>query len=306
MKVARLLAVLILPLVLTSCFLVPGAFNSSLDLRKGGDFTFAYKGEVIFQSPEDMVPGKSSAPQKWADMKVICPKDGEPYYSAFVDTTEVVVPATDGADPPTEKSDEDMSPNRPCKPAEITKVKKDWEDAQVAKLAKDKKDGEQFAAMFGFNPTDDAANRKLAAALMRYDGWRSVVYRGKGVFDVDYQFSGQIGHDYVFPIFPQGDVLIPFVMIRGQDKGSVRVRAPALIGGGMKALAAQAKMLGAPSEKDMPESTRTKGTFTITTDGEILTNNTSDGAAKVANGRRLTWEIDPSSEQIPEALIKLR
>jgi hypothetical protein len=306
MKAARLVATMILPLALTSCFLVPGAFISSLDLRKGGDFTFAYKGEVVFQSPEDMVPGKSSAKQSWADMKVVCPKDGEPYYSAYAETTDVVTPAADAAGSSTETTEVEESPNRSCKSAEIAKVKKDWEEAQIAKQAKDKKDGEQFAAMFGFNPTDDAANRKLATALMRYDGWKSVVYRGKGVFDVDYQLSGKVGHDYVFPIFPQGDVLIPFVMIRGQDKGSVRVRAPALIGGGMKALAAQAKMLGAPSEKDMPESTRTKGTFTITTDGEILTNNTSDGPSKVAGGRSLTWDIDPSSEQIPEALIKLR
>ena len=47
----RLIAILILPLALTSCFLIPGAFTSSLDLRKDGRFTFAYQGEIIFQSP---------------------------------------------------------------------------------------------------------------------------------------------------------------------------------------------------------------------------------------------------------------
>lgn len=303
MKAARLFAVLILPLILTGCFLVPGAFTSSLDLRKSGDFTFIYKGEVVFQSPEDMVPGKSSKPESWADMTVICPKDGEPYA-----TTEKVAEAVDAAEnAATETSGEAVEDsNRRCKPADIAKAKKDWEEQQAVKRRKNEEDGKQFAAMFGFNPTDDASNRKLAAALMRYDGWKSVAYKGNGVFDVDYQLSGKIGHDYIFPIFPQGDILIPFVMIRGQDKGSVRVRAPALIGGGMKAMYAQARMMGAPAEKDAPQSTRTRGTFTITTDGEILTNNTQDGPVKAGNGRTLTWQIDPSSEQIPEALIKLR
>lgn len=308
MKFARLLATLMLPLALTSCFLVPGAFVSSLDLRKGGDFTFVYKGEVVFQSPEDMVPGKSVAPKNWTDMKVVCPKDGDPYYTEAPEETAPVDVAdvADVAEVSEDVSADAEPTDRPCKPAEIAKVKKTWQDEQIAKREKDKKEGEQFAAMFGFNPTDDASNQKLAAALMRYDGWKAVAYKGKGVFEVDYQLSGKIGHDFIFPVFPQGDILIPFVMVRSQDKGSVRVRAPALIGGGMKAMYAQAKMLGAPSEKDAPQSTRTRGSFTIATDGEILTNNTQDGPAKVASGRSLTWQIDPSSEQIPEALISLR
>ncbi|MBL0115595.1 MAG: hypothetical protein IPP45_09190 [Sphingomonadales bacterium] len=43
--VLRLMAVLLLPLALTSCFLIPGAFTSNLDLRKDGNFTFAYQGK---------------------------------------------------------------------------------------------------------------------------------------------------------------------------------------------------------------------------------------------------------------------
>jgi hypothetical protein len=59
MTLTRLCAVLLFPFLLSSCFLAPGAFTSSLDLRRDGSFTFAYKGEVIFQSPDEMM--KSSA-----------------------------------------------------------------------------------------------------------------------------------------------------------------------------------------------------------------------------------------------------
>ena len=66
------------------------------------------------------------------------------------------------------------------------------------------------------------------------------------------------------------------------------------------------KALGAPETNDVPQSTRTKGTLTVTTDGEILTNNTENGPTKVATGRALSWSIDSSSEKVPEALVRLQ
>ena len=47
-----------------------------------------------------------------------------------------------------------------------------------------------MAKMFGLPGLDDASNRAFAAKLMKYAGWRSVTYRGNGVFDVDYHFAG--------------------------------------------------------------------------------------------------------------------
>lgn len=295
MKLFRVCAATLLPLVLSGCFLVPGVFTSSLDVRRNGEFTFAYKGEVLFQSPEDVVPGSASQPKPWADSMATCRDGAEPYTDEFPIVSS----------PPEREAGDDPQP-RPCTREELAKLKAAYEERQRERTEKRKKEGEQFAAMFGFNPADEASNQKLAAALMRYDGWKSVTYKGKGVFDVDYRLTGRIGHDYIFPIFPQGDVLIPFVVMRGQDRGAVRVRAPALIGGGMKAIYAQARMFGAPAEKDAPGSPRTRGTFTIKTDGEILTNNTEDGPAMTTAGRTLTWTIDPSSEKIPEALIRLK
>jgi hypothetical protein len=281
----RLMAILLLPLALTSCFLIPGAFTSNLDLRKDGNFTFAYQGEIIFQSPDEMM--KDSKAVVWTDDKASCtgPVQGEK-----------------------QSGDEEVTSDesRPCTKAEMAEKKKEWEAEQKAAADKKLKDSQQFAALFGYSPVDDAANQKFAAQLMKYDGWKSVVYKGKGVFLVDYQIGGKLGYDFIFPTFPQGDFIIPFVQLRKRDQGSVAVSAPALIGGGLRGMAAKMRALGAPETNDVPQSTRTKGTLTVTTDGEILTNNTENGPAKVPAGRALSWSIDSSSEKVPEALVRLR
>lgn len=281
----RLTAILVLPLALTSCFLVPGAFTSGLDLRKDGNFTFSYKGEIIFQTPDEIA--KDSKIEVWNDDKAVCT----------------------GPVPGAKQTGDDEVPEdepRPCTKAEIAEKKKDWDAEQKAAAEKRVKDSQQFAALFGYSPMDDAANQKFAAQLMKYDGWKSVVYKGKGVFLVDYQITGKLGYDFIFPTFPQGDFIIPFVQLRKRDQGSVAVSAPALIGGGLRGMAAKMKALGAPDTNDVPQSTRTRGTLTVTTDGEILTNNTENGPASVANGRALNWSIDASSEKVPEALIRLQ
>lgn len=300
MKMLKIWVAAALPALLSGCFLVPGVFTSSLDLRKSGEFTYAYKGEILFQSPEDAMPGRKSAAKPWTAAMAVCPREGDPYIEE--DSAASPAPAAAGGD----EGEAAEPANRQCSRAEIAKLRQEYEERQRSRAEKEKKEGEQFAAMFGFNPADEASNQKLAAALLRYDGWKSAVYKGNGVFEVDYQLTGKIGHDFIFPVFPQGDYLIPFVIARGQDKGAVRVRAPALIGGGMKAMYAQARMMGAPADKDAPGSPRTRGTFTLITDGEILTNNTDDGPAAVPGGRRLSWSIDPSSEKIPEALVRLK
>ncbi len=42
------------------------------------------------------------------------------------------------------------------------------------------------------------------------------------------------------------------------------------------------------------------------TDGEILTNNSEDGAAANPFGRQVHWDVGPGSTKIPETLIRLQ
>jgi hypothetical protein len=52
MSVARLALALVAPFLLASCFLSPGKFVSTLDIRKDRSFTFTYVGEVISADPK--------------------------------------------------------------------------------------------------------------------------------------------------------------------------------------------------------------------------------------------------------------
>ena len=59
------------------------------------------------------------------------------------------------------------------------------------------------------------------------------------------------------------------------------------------------------SRGDGPQS-RAEGRFTIITDGEILTNNSEDGAAPHPLGRQFHWDVGSGSTKIPETLIRLQ
>ena len=160
-----------------------------------------------------------------------------------------------------------------------------------------------MAKMFGLPGADDESNRRFAANMMKYQGWKSVRYVGKGVFDVDYHFEGRVGQDFAFPIMPDSDFIIPFITIRRRNDGSVMVIAPSFTGA-TGPFGARAKMMGLPDKSDGPKS-RAEGRFTITTDGEILTNNSEDGPAAHAAGRQVHWDVGPGSTKIPEMLVRL-
>ena len=161
-----------------------------------------------------------------------------------------------------------------------------------------------MAKMFGLPGFDDDSNRAFAAKLSKYAGYRSVQYRGKGVFDVDYHFEGRATQDFVFPTFPDNDLLIPFIAIRRRADGSVLVTAPAFTGGAGP-LGARAGAAAAGAMKEGPVS-KAQGRFTIITDGEVLTNNSEDGAAPHPVGRQVRWDVGAGSNKIPEALVRLR
>lgn len=185
--------------------------------------------------------------------------------------------------------------DRPCTKAEIATQK----EAYDKKL----KDSVEMAKMFGLPGLDDESNRAFAAKLMKYAGWRSVTYRGKGVFDVDYHLEGRATQDFLFPVLPDNDFLIPFVAIRRRADGSVLVTAPAFTGGSGP-MAARAGAAAAGDMKGGPVS-RAQGRFTVVTDGEILTNNSEDGASPHPIGRQLHWDVSAASNKIPETLIRL-
>src|SRR5689334_9931948 len=160
----------------------------------------------------------------------------------------------------------DDAKERPCSASEIAE--------QKAAHDKKQKDDEESAKAFGLPGSDEESNRAFAAKLMKYAGWRSVTYRGKGVYDVDYHIEGRLTQDFVFPLMPESNIVIPFVALRRRTDGAVLVNAPALAGG-TNMFGPMAQQMGTDTKSSPPS--RAQGRFTIHTDGQIVTNNSEDG-----------------------------
>jgi len=216
--------------------------------------------------------------------------------------------STELADAPSDPFADDNEANedaddRPCTAGEIAKLRSGYEASAAQRAAAKRKDNEEMAKVFGLPGLDDASNRAFAAKLAKYAGWRSVTYRGKGVYDVDYHFEGRATQDFLFPALPDDDLIIPFIAIRRRSDGSILVTAPAMTGGAGP-IAARAGAAAAEQMKGGPIS-RAQGRFTVATDGEILTNNSEDGPGPNAIGREVHWDVGPASNKIPETLIRL-
>lgn len=274
----RTLLALAATLLLTGCLWGPGKFASTLDLRKDGSFTLDYRGEIVLAMPE------ASQAMPWTDAMARCFKDGR---------TE-----TGSGDANAQAEDEDA---RPCTPAELAKLKADHAREAEAKVAAKTKENAETAKLFGLPGLDDDSARAFAIKLTKYAGWRAVTYRGKGVFDVDYHFTGRATQDFLFPALPDNALIIPFVAIRRRADGAVLVTAPAMSGkGGL--LGGAGGAAGSPMEGPAP---RAEGRLTVTTNGEVLTNNSEDGPQRTASGQQLHWDVTPSSDKVPETLIRL-
>ena len=146
----------------------------------------------------------------------------------------------------------------------------------------------------------EAKNREIATALAREAGYRSVVYKGNGLFEVDYSVSGLLTTNYVFPFNSDAEVMIPFIALEVRKDGTVRMRAPAFGKSGNPAGAsAGVPMMGDPSDK-------AEGTFTLTTDAEIVMQNQESGPQQAGSNKVITWTIGTLKKDAPTAVLRMR
>lgn len=140
----------------------------------------------------------------------------------------------------------------------------------------------------------EAKFKAIGEALTKEAGYRSVTYKGKGVFLIDYQISGKLTHNFLWPYNLDAEVIFPFVVIEMRGKDQVRIKAPAF---GDDDSPAKGKGDDSKAKLD--------GTFTLITDGELVSQNNENGATS-ANGRRtVTWKATPLSKDAPMAVIKV-
>jgi hypothetical protein len=282
------------PLLLTGCLWGPGKFTSTLALNKAGTFVLDYRGEIMLQMPDE-----KTAPGPWSNDLAVCHKDGSSEASSGLASVALEPPSTAESDMSGDGSEE-----RPCSAAEIAKLKTEYEKQAAEAAEKKRKESDEMAKIFGLPGSDDESNKRFAANLMKHQGWRSVTYKGKGLFDVDYHFEGRLNQDFAFPLMPESDLMIPFITIRPRTDGSVKVSAPAFTGGSGP-FGARAKMMGLPDKGSEGPVSRAQGRFTITTDAEILTNNSEEGPVAVQGRREVHWDVDAGSSRIPEMMVRL-
>ncbi len=276
----RALLALAAPLLLAGCLWGPGKFSSTLDLRKDGSFTLDYRGELTIDMPDE------SKAAVWSDSMARCFTDGR----TEIDQSGSAASDGNAADQ-----------TRACAPAENAKLKAQFVREAGERLAAKRKENEEMAKVFGLPGLDDTSARAFAVKLMKYAGWRSVVYRGDGMFDVDYHLAGRATQDFLFPVLPDNALILPFIALRRRADGTILVTAPALAG--PSGLGAPPGMNGG-GPFNGPTS-RAEGRLTITTDGEVLTNNSEDGPARTTSGHALHWDVTPALAKIPETLIRL-
>lgn len=271
-------------LLLSACLISPGKFSSTIDLRKNGTFAYGYQGEIHMLGLSKLAEMGSKAKGDAEFVAVPC-------YNDTGDFEE-----------------------RKCTKEEVAQQKTDWEAEKVQSAEKDKKNAEMMRAMLGgIDPTNPQAAEELADRLRRQAGWKTVTYKGNGLFVVDFQIAGRIDHDFIFPTIERFPAANPFVILNRRADGAVRIDAPGFgpsaSGGGMSNFAQLMAMGAAMDEKKdgeaAPELPQLEGSLVLTTDGAILANNTDEGPIAVPAGQKLEWKITPRSTAAPTALVKL-
>jgi hypothetical protein len=265
----------LLTVALAACFVLPGKFAETLDIRKDGRFSYAYKGEIMVMGLTKMA---------------------------------AMANAADNTFKPGECFDDESGDTRECSKDEIAQQKADWEaDRKTNEGSRKERDEAMMAMLGGIDPSDPRAGEELAERLRKQAGWRSVVYKGDGLYEVDFAISARLDHDFSFPTVERMPMLVPFLTINRRADGTVRITSPILEnngaqGAGMGGLAA----IGGTMSKDEQASfPKLDGTLTLTTDAEILANNTEEGPKADPAGKRLVWKMNIQNPAAPMALLQL-
>jgi len=138
-----------------------------------------------------------------------------------------------------------------------------------------------------------ARRRALAEALSKEIGYRSVEYLGGDKYRVDYAIGGRLDRGFVYPMNLDALAFIPWIAVEVRKDGTVRIKAPAF--------GDPSEAMGNPAPSENAEGR--DGTFTLTTDANLVMQNDEEGAAP-GPGTRIVWKVTPSSKAVPTAVIR--
>ncbi len=270
-KCFKLLLAMMAPILLSGCLLSPGKFTSEMEIDRDGSFTFRYDGEVYLLGFQNLF--KAGAKAEEQDFKGECFED-------------------------------DLVTERKCTAEEFEE-----------QLAEKKQENERMLDVFGglmggIDPSSPDAIEEFSARLEKQKGWKSVTHKGDGIFEISYEMAGTLNRNFSFPELEKVQGITPFVVAIVRKDGSVRIDTPGFAadqgGSSLGMLGALGAMEGPGGADSLPPIPKPDGQFRITTNAEILTNNTEDGPlVEGRNLRVLSWTINQRSKSPPEALIKL-
>jgi hypothetical protein len=339
------------PLSLSGCLILPGEFVSEMTVRKNGDFSFSYKGQIQLIGLANLLNSGMLDESSKAEFKATCWDESSAIENlddaaadvaaddiadatspvatyAVMRVTPMALQAADDAaraageaakaaaeaagEAAAAAGDEWQMSERECTSEETATQKKEWDEQQAASKKRDEEQKKMAAMLLGgIDPKDPRTITRFTREVERLAAWHKVEHIGNGVFMIDYSTKGRLADDFAFPVIPRYALGEPMIHITRWDNGRLRVEAPAfktdpemsvmtMLGAG-----SMIGMMGGGSAEKMPEPMAVKGAFTLTTDAQILANNTEDGAEESGGMAVLRWDIGPATYGAPMALLKL-
>lgn len=290
--IKRAALVLAGPLLLTACLLVPGKFTSNFDIAADGKFSFAYKGEIVLIGFAEMIAERDRSRKRKAERY-----DGKCYGPLPPGAKPELRPQAGAGKPVDDKRiDPGAMPALPGERECTEEERAVQAEASAERETEDRLKSEKIKQMFGFDPEAEGSLEAFAAELRKQDGWKSVVYKGNGVFEVDYRITGRLDRDFVFPVYPRTTAVFPMVIATRAADGTIRVTAPGFAPGA----GAGELMYGRNQQDRDPNQPQTEGVFTLTSRAELVSNNAETGQT----AGKLTWTIMSGTKIAPEAVVK--
>lgn len=304
-RIFKLAAAITAPLLLTGCFLLPGKFDAHLNLLDGDRYEFSYIGQVQMTTPDDGKPAKpADEPFDPAQLKCRDVVDKE---SGQITDTSIIYGDEYDPYPKKSRTDDDIDYDvveRSCSKKEIAAEQQEYEAAKARKQENYERERGMASVVFGGPvPGDDASMRAFAETLKKYQGWKKVEYVGGNIFDVEYKETGTIGSYFSFPVLPDAQMQYPFFQLVRRADGAVELFAPGI---GGKSSFFNMMMLEDKGAK-APDLAEIDGTFTLETNGTVVTNNSADGFTEKGDRKVMNWKIGksaPAQHDAPRAMIR--
>ena len=139
-----------------------------------------------------------------------------------------------------------------------------------------------------------AEGKAIAEALSKEVGYRSVEYLGRNKFRVDYSMTGRLDRSFVYPVNLDAKSIIPWIVVEVRTDRTARIKAIAF--------GDPDEGMGSMGKPDSEEKER-NGTFTLTTDAELVMQNNEEGTAP-GPGTKVVWKVTPTSKTVPTAVVR--